>query len=323
MDTNIPSLLVCPKCGTDASCNCGVAPIDRAKYELLKNPQKSDRAIAAEIGVHKNTVNRARKAVGPQGPTEKRTGKDGKKYKPTKPSKPPAEPGWIVGFQGEWVAQHGTPLPAGWRPDQLAHKAHGTKRRGARREQLEAEHGKPIEQRASPEQNAALVAALDRILARERAAAGHADEDLAKIRESLKESSREKFDRLLEKARAIEIARLRSMFDAELKAAVDKALAKERAELREEQDKAQAWARDAREQSEAARVASAGIDTHMTQAEFDLVKRCLHPDMKDNRTDKQLNQAFAIFNRLEKTVNLAVGVAELRKRGWGKVRPFN
>jgi hypothetical protein len=71
--------LVCPNCGIAAACDCGMAPIDRAQCAVLKNPEKSSRAIAAEIGVGRKTVDRARaKATGPRGPVEKRIGKDGK-----------------------------------------------------------------------------------------------------------------------------------------------------------------------------------------------------------------------------------------------------
>ena len=70
--------LVCPDCGTEAACDCGVAPIDRAAYALLKYPERSDRSIAAEIGVGKDTVRRARKATGAPAPVEKRIGLDGR-----------------------------------------------------------------------------------------------------------------------------------------------------------------------------------------------------------------------------------------------------
>ena len=69
---------VCPSCGVDAGCNCAVAPITRAEYALLKNPDKSDRAIAAEIGVAPNTVKKARKSTAHGCAVEKRTGLDGK-----------------------------------------------------------------------------------------------------------------------------------------------------------------------------------------------------------------------------------------------------
>jgi hypothetical protein len=71
--------LVCPKCGVAAACDCGKAPIERAEYAVLQNPEKSSRSIAAAIGVGRKTVDRARaKATGPRGPVEKRVGLDSK-----------------------------------------------------------------------------------------------------------------------------------------------------------------------------------------------------------------------------------------------------
>jgi hypothetical protein len=66
--------LVCAECGApgEGSCHCGapyVAPGQRAAEAIKANPSKSDRAIAAEIGVHKNTVARARESTGPHGPS--------------------------------------------------------------------------------------------------------------------------------------------------------------------------------------------------------------------------------------------------------------
>jgi hypothetical protein len=56
----------CSRCGASAevSCNCGVAYVpvrERARKFVEANPEKSDRAIAKEIGVSDRTVNRARK----------------------------------------------------------------------------------------------------------------------------------------------------------------------------------------------------------------------------------------------------------------------
>jgi hypothetical protein len=54
----------------------------RAEEAVAANPNKSDRAIAEEIGVGRMTVSRARKAATvPCGTVEKRTGKDGKARK--------------------------------------------------------------------------------------------------------------------------------------------------------------------------------------------------------------------------------------------------
>ena len=61
-----PSRLVCSACGVDAACNCG-APIisarERAARAIAANPEKSDRALAAEVDVAPNTVSAARKTT--------------------------------------------------------------------------------------------------------------------------------------------------------------------------------------------------------------------------------------------------------------------
>lgn len=72
---------MCSACGIDAGCNCG-APLmskaQRAAEAIKASPQKSDRAIADEIGVGKDTVRRAREAAGASAPVESRVGLDGK-----------------------------------------------------------------------------------------------------------------------------------------------------------------------------------------------------------------------------------------------------
>lgn len=75
--------LECSSCGAkaDASCNCGAPYIpagERAKKAVEANPEKSDRAIAAELGVGKDTVRRAREATGAHAPVDERIGLDGK-----------------------------------------------------------------------------------------------------------------------------------------------------------------------------------------------------------------------------------------------------
>ena len=77
-------LPVCSNCGAQAraACNCGAEYIRAGAFAakaVAANPDKSDRAIAAEIGVGKDTVRRARQG-GANAPTDKRTGKDGKSY---------------------------------------------------------------------------------------------------------------------------------------------------------------------------------------------------------------------------------------------------
>jgi hypothetical protein len=52
----------------------------RAAAAVLAHPEKSNRAIAAELGVSNQTVMRAREQGAPSGAPEKRVGKDGKSY---------------------------------------------------------------------------------------------------------------------------------------------------------------------------------------------------------------------------------------------------
>lgn len=93
--------LECSGCGAevDAACTCGVdyTPArTRAAEAVAKNPEKSDRAIAEEIGVSDRTVNRARRtatgvAVG------RRVGKDGRvRGLPSRPTNSAPTTGQII-----------------------------------------------------------------------------------------------------------------------------------------------------------------------------------------------------------------------------------
>jgi DNA-binding transcriptional MocR family regulator len=61
----------------------------RAADAIAANPERSDRSIARELGIDKDTVNRAGERLENSGggnqPTDKRLGKDGKSY-PAKPA---------------------------------------------------------------------------------------------------------------------------------------------------------------------------------------------------------------------------------------------
>jgi hypothetical protein len=77
------ALLECSSCGAtaDASCNCGAPYVparERAAAAVAANPEKSDRAIAADIGVSHPTVAKARKTTGNNLPVDGRVGMDGK-----------------------------------------------------------------------------------------------------------------------------------------------------------------------------------------------------------------------------------------------------
>lgn len=74
--------LECSACGAAgvASCNCNASYIpakDRAVAAIAANPQKSNRALAKDLGVSHTSVNKAR---GNMFPPEKVIGRDGKQY---------------------------------------------------------------------------------------------------------------------------------------------------------------------------------------------------------------------------------------------------
>jgi hypothetical protein len=87
--------LVCSECGADGegTCRCGAPYVpagQRAADAVAKNPEKSNRAIADEIGVDEKTVRKVR-STADQSAVEERTGKDGKTRKMPKAA-PPVEP---------------------------------------------------------------------------------------------------------------------------------------------------------------------------------------------------------------------------------------
>jgi len=76
-------MICCSKCGAKAKpgCNCGVAYVPAhvfAANAVKAHPEKSDRAIAAAIGVDSKTVAKARKTTAEKSAVEKRIGRDGK-----------------------------------------------------------------------------------------------------------------------------------------------------------------------------------------------------------------------------------------------------
>jgi len=80
-------MLCCSECGAKAkaACQCDAAYVPAHVYAakaVAKHPEKSDRAIAAMIGVTDKTVAKARKATADKSAVAKRVGKDGKARKP-------------------------------------------------------------------------------------------------------------------------------------------------------------------------------------------------------------------------------------------------
>jgi len=88
----------CSKCGAEANASCDccapyVPARQRAAEAVAAHPEKSDRAIAAEIGVSHTTLQQARQLATDLPVDEPRTGKDGKtrrlpSYAPDAPPKP-------------------------------------------------------------------------------------------------------------------------------------------------------------------------------------------------------------------------------------------
>jgi len=72
----------CSACGTEATCECNAPYVpagERAAAAVAASPEKSNRAIAAEIGVSDKTVAAARKATAEHSAVPAtRTGRDGK-----------------------------------------------------------------------------------------------------------------------------------------------------------------------------------------------------------------------------------------------------
>lgn len=76
--------MVCTGCGAEAnaSCNCGKPYVTKsglAAEAIKASPNKSSRAIAANLGIHPSVVDEARKQV-PGNPAGERVGRDGKSY---------------------------------------------------------------------------------------------------------------------------------------------------------------------------------------------------------------------------------------------------
>jgi hypothetical protein len=73
------------------ACDCGADYVSAGKYAAIavaKNPEMSDRAIAAATGIPHKTVSRARQKSTVSNDTVGRTGLDGRTRKPPKPRGP-------------------------------------------------------------------------------------------------------------------------------------------------------------------------------------------------------------------------------------------
>jgi hypothetical protein len=142
-----------------------------------------------------------------------------------------------------------------------------------------------------------------------------AKDDAQKVKDDLPKSAQEKFDRAIAKWQAVILADVQKQFNEQLAAA--------KAEVQVERDAVWALKKEAEAERDAAFQYRLGVDSHMTQEEFQLVRNCLHPDRAPEDRRDRFTKAFNIFNRLEKTVNTKAPIAVLRRHGWEKVSPFH
>lgn len=94
----------CSSCGSaaKATCNCGVAYPPASEFAaraVAANPEKSDRAIAKEIGVSADTVRRARETTARNRAVDRRLGRDGKVRK--LPQRPPVSADQVARFEAQ------------------------------------------------------------------------------------------------------------------------------------------------------------------------------------------------------------------------------
>src|SRR5690349_14415721 len=94
-ETRAIATLVCTACGApgEGSCGCGapyVSPGQRAAEAIRQNPERSNVAIAEELGVDEGTIRYQRKKLTSEiSDVQPRTGRDGKTRRmPRKPKIP-------------------------------------------------------------------------------------------------------------------------------------------------------------------------------------------------------------------------------------------
>lgn len=80
-----PLRLRCSGCGAtqEAACDCGVAYMpagELAAKAVAENPSISSRALAAQLGVNRSTIDRTRERGGANAPSDGVVGRDGKLY---------------------------------------------------------------------------------------------------------------------------------------------------------------------------------------------------------------------------------------------------
>lgn len=91
-----PLRMRCSSCGAtaEASCDCGVEYVPAGKFSakaVEENPSISARALAAQLGVNRSTIDRHRTRDGAFAPSDAVVGRDGKLYsEKVRPRREPA-----------------------------------------------------------------------------------------------------------------------------------------------------------------------------------------------------------------------------------------
>jgi hypothetical protein len=142
-------------------------------------------------------------------------------------------------------------------------------------------------------------------------------EDADDLKSQLSLTAQQKLEKAVKAFEQKKIIELREEFQIELANAVKREKEALEAEKKAIAEKKQALA--AYEDSLTKRATS--ITTIMTEAEYKLVRGCLHPDRQPEELRDRFGKAFDIFSRLDQTVNIAAPIDWLRKYGWEKRSP--
>jgi hypothetical protein len=157
-----PAQLRCSGCGVtvDAACDCGKPYVSAgvaAAKAIKAHPEKSNSAIAQEIGVNEKTVRRIRGSA--KAETDRRIGKDGKSYPTTNLRKSKAA---VTPRPEPIAAESATPID-----DKSIHQSAASPERG---EEIEVEK---FGQHMQPEPAALLLSQIEQLVGDLTLAVGH------------------------------------------------------------------------------------------------------------------------------------------------------
>jgi len=178
-------------------------------------------------------------------------------------------------------------------------------------EELTKEYGKkiPSHTHRGSEEGKAVAEAMRRCSERKypQQTQAQASSEVEKIVEQVKENDRERFARLLKQARDAEFKRLQSQHHEAVKKEVELLVKETRAELREQQRKANTLFHECvlREKN---------FDQWMTEVEYKKVLGCLASDRQPPELRARFDEATIIFRRLH--THISHDGKELKLHGW-------